>query len=193
MRRFEQLKSQFRQIENILPIDLFNRVYVSALSADFDRVFELSWKTLKEYLYKDLGIAEAKTGSPLIILQLAYREGLIDDDKVWKDMLIARNDDTHLYNERAAMLYADAIMTKYVVLIRDLIKVLSEIIPSEEFKSEAFPADFIALVEQSGEGYYEVANRIAIAEGYRSTEEVFVNWENIKDKYIGGVTKLNSF
>ncbi len=115
-----------------------------------------------------------------------YREGFIDDDKAWKAMLVARNDDTHLYNERAAILYADAIMTDYVVLIRKLIDRLTEVIPGEDFESAKLPKDFIEYVQQSGQGYYNAAKSIAVAEGFRSIEDVFVNWERIKSKYLSG-------
>ena len=40
----------------------FSDTMFSGLTADFDRLFELSWKTLKEYMQNDLMMLEAKTG-----------------------------------------------------------------------------------------------------------------------------------
>lgn len=64
MRRFEQLKAQYNAImRNNTQYD-YSELCVSAITSDFDRIFELAWKTLKEYLWKELGVAGAKSGSP---------------------------------------------------------------------------------------------------------------------------------
>ena len=60
MKKFEQMKRLYTTLTGY--IDPFDQsdVVISGTIADFDRLFELSWKTLKEYLYGTLGISEAR-------------------------------------------------------------------------------------------------------------------------------------
>ena len=60
MKKFEQLKRLYKTINGYLnPYD-FSDEMISGLTADFDRLFELSWKTLKEYMQDSLMMQEAK-------------------------------------------------------------------------------------------------------------------------------------
>lgn len=77
MKKFEQFKSAYESIVRNNKIGDFSEVYVSAITSDFDRLFELAWKTMKEYMYKNLGMQAAKTGSPKEILSLAHNQGII--------------------------------------------------------------------------------------------------------------------
>ena len=52
MKKFEQFKSAYESIVRNNKIGDFSEVYVSAITSDFDRLFELAWKTMKEYMYK---------------------------------------------------------------------------------------------------------------------------------------------
>lgn len=61
-----------------------SKMYLSAITADFDRLFELCWKTLKEYLDKEKGMREAKSGSPKDIIKLAYHQEMIIPDDFLK-------------------------------------------------------------------------------------------------------------
>lgn len=45
------------------------------------------------------GYSEARMGSPRSILKLAYQAGMINDEALWLQVLQARNDVTHSYNE----------------------------------------------------------------------------------------------
>ena len=62
MKKFEQLKRLYRTITGYMDPYDFSDAMISGLIADFDRLFELSWKTLKEYMQNDLMMLEAKTG-----------------------------------------------------------------------------------------------------------------------------------
>ena len=105
MKKFEQLKKAFSSFKVDYNQHSDDRVYVSGITADFDRIFELTWKTLKEYISTELAIPEAKSGSPRTILKLAYKEGIITDEVSWLNMLADRNDDTHHYNEALVRAY----------------------------------------------------------------------------------------
>lgn len=50
MKKFEQLKRQYRSLSEYLDVTDLSDKNISATTADFDRLFELTWKTLKAYL-----------------------------------------------------------------------------------------------------------------------------------------------
>lgn len=49
------------------------------------------------------GFTEGKTGSPKMILKTAYQAGMIQNEEVWLEALISRNNVTHSYNEMIAL------------------------------------------------------------------------------------------
>jgi nucleotidyltransferase substrate binding protein (TIGR01987 family) len=87
----------------------------------FEMTFELSWKTLKEFLFEN-GLCDL--ASPKAILQKAFEIGIIKDEKLWSDMLLARNSTTHIYDEELAIYYEDVIKKNYVNLFKSLINYL---------------------------------------------------------------------
>jgi len=50
MKKFEQLKRLYRTITGYMDPYDFSDAMISGLIADFDRLFELPWKSLKEYM-----------------------------------------------------------------------------------------------------------------------------------------------
>lgn len=47
--------------------------------------------------------SEAATGSPRAILKTAYRAGMINDENLWLDALVSRNNVAQAYNQAIAM------------------------------------------------------------------------------------------
>ena len=45
------------------------------------------------------GYTEGATGSPKTILKTAFKAGMINDEKMWLDALVSRNNVAHAYNE----------------------------------------------------------------------------------------------
>jgi len=142
MKKFEQLKRLYRTITGYMDPYDFSDAMISGLTADFDRLFELSWKSLKEYMRNDLMMLDAKTGSPREIIKLAYRENLIDDEELWLGILKDRNDDAHHYKNSAAILYMGRIMDLYMDVIKKLIERLAELIPAEILPDSRVPGSF---------------------------------------------------
>jgi nucleotidyltransferase substrate binding protein (TIGR01987 family) len=60
------------------------------------------WKAMKEILEIN-GYAEGATGSPKTILKTAFKAGMINDEKMWLDALVSRNNVAHAYNEAIAL------------------------------------------------------------------------------------------
>lgn len=69
MRRYEQLKRLYDTLNGYIDQYDLSESMISGATADFDRLFELAWKTAKEYLQKERMIAAAKTGSPKDIIK----------------------------------------------------------------------------------------------------------------------------
>ena len=180
MKKFEYMKRLYSTLRSYInPYDTSD-VVVSGTTADFDRLFELSWKTLKEYLYDWLGIPDAKSGSPKLIISLAYKEGLINNELVWLDMLRYRNDDTHHYNMSNALVYIGEIDCLFLDEIRQLIETLKPLIPEEKINSNKVPESLMDYCKEQGVTLACILEYLKKRYGYASNEDVYLNWDNLK-------------
>lgn len=75
-----------------------NDIYRTGIIGQFNLTFELAWKALQEIMRMH-SVAEAGTGSPREVLQLAYKFGFINNSEIWLLMLKKRNTSVHIYNE----------------------------------------------------------------------------------------------
>lgn len=64
----------------------------------FEIVFDLSWKVIKAWL-EEHGVTCA---SPLGCFKEAYRQGLINYEEIWIDLVKTRNKTAHTYSEKLA-------------------------------------------------------------------------------------------
>lgn len=104
-----RLKESLAQPKSILARD--------ASIKRFELTFELCWKALKEYL-KDQGVV---CHSPKSCLQEAFREGVVNDNGLWVDMINDRNSSVHTYSDAFAQaLYKR--LPKYLDLFVELEK-----------------------------------------------------------------------
>ena len=183
MRKFEQMKSLYHTISKVYKDSSDSEMYVSGLTADFDRLFELGWKTLKEYL-KTEGISSAKSGSPKLILKLAFQQGLIKDEDIWLNMLDDRNDDTHLYSESSARSYVSRIERDYLPVMDAFISDLKTMIPDDPQCLVKIPESFLKARKISGMRYDEFLDKVKKENGFASDTEVFVKWDTVKSRYL---------
>ena len=184
MRKFEQLKRLYTTICNNNEINDFSEIYVAAITADFDRLFELSWKTMKEYMFKELGMLDAKTGSPREVLGLAYNQGIIKQSDKWFSMLKDRNDDSHIYKKSAAILYKSKIESEYMPVIKELIDYLEELIPHEELESADISDELLDNALRVNLPVYQYVKRLS-AQYNVSVEKIIDEWEE-KYRFLVG-------
>lgn len=85
----------------------------------FSICFEQSWKAMKEIL-EGHGYSESKTGSPKMIIKLAYSAGMIQDEAGWLELLDRRNEIAHSYNEEVAVIIIERTKEKYLALFEAL-------------------------------------------------------------------------
>ena len=106
-----------------------NDIYRTGIIGQFNLTFELAWKALQEMMRMH-SVAEAATGSPREILQLAYKVGFINDPEIWLLMLKKRNTSVHIYNEdevdEMIVLIRDGFIPAFTVLKDTLVKKLLE-------------------------------------------------------------------
>lgn len=184
MRKFEQLKRLYTTICNNNEINNFSEIYVAAITADFDRLFEFSWKTMKEYMFKELGMLDAKTGSPREVLGLAYNQGIIKQSDKWFSMLKDRNDDSHIYKKSAAILYKSKIESEYMPVIKELIDYLEELIPHEELESADISDELLDNALRVNLPVYQYVKRLS-AQYNVSVEKIIDEWEE-KYRFLVG-------
>ena len=102
--RFGNFKNALLTIEEVVP-----RYYqLSDLEQDglilrFEFTFDLAWKVMQDYL-KSAGYADIK-GPRSCIKQMA-QNNLLDGFR-WEEMLTARNELSHIYDETASRNYLD--------------------------------------------------------------------------------------
>jgi nucleotidyltransferase substrate binding protein (TIGR01987 family) len=116
----ERLKSYNKallQIESALQQKQFSALEKDGVIKRFEFTFELAWKTLQDKLY-DQGYLSTKGPKPVI--KQAFNNGIITDGQAWIDMLIDRNNPTHLYDESAAVSIFDRIQITYFALLQEL-------------------------------------------------------------------------
>lgn len=85
----------------------------------FSICFEQSWKAMKEIL-ESHGYSERKTGSPKMIIKLAYSAGMLQDESGWLELLDRRNEIAHSYNEEVAVTIIEKTKEKYLILFEEL-------------------------------------------------------------------------
>ena len=88
----------------------------------FEFVFDLAWKTLKEFLKVRYGII---SGSPKGCFREAYKQGLVVYDDFWIEITNMRNETAHSYNE-ATVEKVYAVLPKALAEFRVLQKAIRE-------------------------------------------------------------------
>jgi len=92
---FERALAQLKQGVENYPGDV-EAIIKEGVIQRFEFTHELAWKVLKDYLYYEglQNITGSRSAS-----RLAFNIGLIDDGKIWMDMIESRNKTLHTYQE----------------------------------------------------------------------------------------------
>lgn len=119
---YEKLKNAFDKLDEGAKI-ADDELYKDGVIQRFEFTFELLWKTLKIYL-ENQGII---VRSPRESFKEAFKFNLIEDEKVFLDMLKDRNGTTHIYDKETAESIFNRIKLDYIPVIKGMLKKLSAI------------------------------------------------------------------
>lgn len=99
--RFENLQSAYKKLQHAVQVHTQipdDELIQMAVIKAFEMTFELSWKTLKDYLqYNGISVK-----LPREIIKQAFSSKLILDGQLWINMLEDRNLMAHTYDEKRA-------------------------------------------------------------------------------------------
>lgn len=92
----------------------------------YEFTFELAWKTMKDYLEYN-GLSD-NLASPRGIIKLAFQSKIIKNGDIWIEMMLARNELSHLYDEDKSREIYNNIKVKYLIEFDNLKSFLQEIV-----------------------------------------------------------------
>lgn len=123
--RFENLQSAYAKLQEAVKINQQmpeNDLIKMALIKAFEMTFELSWKTMKDFLnYNGVSVK-----LPREIIKQAFANDIITDGQVWINMLEDRNLMTHTYDEERANLAVSHIRQDYLKGLAQLQEYLTQ-------------------------------------------------------------------
>lgn len=122
--RFSNLIKSKNQLTEFIDKWELNKFEVQGLIKCFEYTFELSWKTMKDYL--EMEGFQVKT--PRTVIKTAFQVDLISDGYTWIDALEKRNLMAHTYDEEKAKEAEKLIKTKYYPVIVELCNKLEKYI-----------------------------------------------------------------
>ena len=126
MKKYENFVAAFENLKDIYGYDEpYGNVELTGLVGLFEVCFEQSWKAMKEILEEN-GFSEGKTGSPRQTLKTAYSAGMIENEELWLEALVSRNNVAHAYNKEIALEIVRNTKAKYFKLFEALIKKIGE-------------------------------------------------------------------
>lgn len=114
--RFQNFDKAFSMLSEFMAKGDLNKFEEQGLVQCFEYTFELSWKTMTDYLE----LSGFSVKSPRETIQTAFQNGMIADGHTWIDALDKRNIMAHTYNETTAREAVDLIRTKYFPLLEQL-------------------------------------------------------------------------
>ena len=121
--RFSNLNKSFSFLKESCQQTIYSNLEIGGLIKAFEFTFELSWKTLKDYL-ESVGLEEK---FPREIIKTSFENDLIKDGKTWIEMLDKRNELPHTYDENSARSSVAKIKEKYLPALEQVFIKLKEL------------------------------------------------------------------
>jgi len=122
MKKYENFCAALNNLKDIFQYqEPYDNVVLTGLVGLYEICFEQSWKMMKEILTNH-GYEEGATGSPKTILKTAYKAGMIKEEELWLQALIARNNVTHAYNREIALEIVNSTKKNFYMMFCDLKK-----------------------------------------------------------------------
>ena len=117
--RFDNLQSAYQRLQHAIEVNEQtpdNDLIQMALIKAFEMTFELSWKTMKDYLnYNGIDVK-----LPREVIKQAFANDIIVNGQLWMGMLEDRNLMAHTYDEARAIKAVNHICQHYIAGLNDL-------------------------------------------------------------------------
>ncbi len=114
--RFENYKDALLTFEEVVPrYSQLSELEKDGLIQRFEFTFDLAWKVMQYYL-KHVGYADIKGPRPCIT-QMA-QDNLIDAF-LWEELLTARNELSHIYDENKSRAWLDKIVSDFLPVLQE--------------------------------------------------------------------------
>lgn len=114
--RFTNLENTFLFLEGGLSKESLDPYQEAGIIQSFEFTFELSWKTLKDFL-ESMGTA---LNFPRDVLKEAFNTQIIKDGHLWIEMLEKRNILSHTYNRKQATDAVHSIKKRYFPALKQV-------------------------------------------------------------------------
>jgi len=113
--RFENFKKALKQYESAA-VPHLSQLETEGLIQRFEYTFELAWKCLQDLL-SERGYKEIRGPRPVI--EQSFQDGIIQDGVLWFEMLKARNETTHIYDEKTLQEIAKKVLGPFLKALQD--------------------------------------------------------------------------
>lgn len=127
IQRFSNYEYALNNLKNAIEISKkreLSDLEKQGLIQSFEYTFELCWNVIKDYFYYQ-GNPDIK-GSREAIKE-AFKYGIIDDGKLWLEMIETRNLTVHSYDKKTAEEVLKRIIEKYYELFEKFYKKMLEL------------------------------------------------------------------
>ncbi|KAF0127380.1 MAG: nucleotidyltransferase substrate binding protein [Elusimicrobia bacterium] len=94
--RFENFERAYAQFVKIIDIPELSDIEKMALIQAFEFVFELFWKTMRDYLEEE----GFELDSPKKVIRQAFQSQHVTNAEIWMEALLKRNNTVHNYNPK---------------------------------------------------------------------------------------------
>lgn len=126
--RFQNFEKAFFLLRDAFEnrnLESFSDLECEGLIQRFEYSFELGWNTMKDFLEYN-GIVIAPPVGPRSVIKAAFASGLITDGQVWIDMMLHRNQLSHMYDSVKAEVVLRAVRERYLAAMTSLHGLLAE-------------------------------------------------------------------
>lgn len=120
--RFDNFEKAYKLLQSAFKEKHLSKLEKEGVIQRFEYTFELSWKTLKDYLESQ----GQEAHFPREIIKHAFQSGLIEEGGVWIAMLEDRNLMAHTYDENRFKEAFSRIKNKYAAAIEQVYTFLKQ-------------------------------------------------------------------
>lgn len=105
----QNLKKAIDSLERALSTPPTEERDYAGIIQNFEFVYELTWKTLKLILES----RNIEAPFPRVVFEEAFKQGLLEGNEIWADIIEERNLSSHTYDLKLAKKLYRAIHTRY--------------------------------------------------------------------------------